>query len=121
MFEDRNLIIATKHKKEDVIAPILEKELGVKCFVSSDLDTDLLGTFTGEIERKEDPVSSARNKCYMAMELTNCDLAIASEGSFGPHPTLFFIPADDEILVFVDKKNGLEIIAREISTESNFN
>jgi hypothetical protein len=121
MFKGRDLVIATKHAKEKVIAPIVEKELGVKCFVSLDLDTDLLGTFTGEIERKDDPISSARNKCFMAMELTNCDLAIASEGSFGPHPSLFFIPADDEILVLIDKKNGLEIIVRELNTETNFN
>ena len=121
MFKGRDLVIATKHGKERVIAPIVEKELGVKCFVSLDLDTDLLGTFTGEIERKDDPISSARNKCFMAMELTNCDIAIASEGSFGPHPSLFFIPADDEILVLIDKKNGLEIIVRELNTETNFN
>jgi hypothetical protein len=121
MFEDRNLIIATKHKKEDIIAPIVEKELGVKCFVAKDLDTDIVGTFTGEVERKDDPLTAARKKCYMAMELTNSDLAIASEGSFGPHPTIYFAPADDEILIFVDKKNGLEIIARELSTETNFN
>lgn len=121
MFKGRDLVIATKHGKERVIAPIVEKELGVKCFVSLDLDTDLLGTFTGEIERKNDPISSARNKCFMAMELTNCDIAIASEGSFGPHPSLFFIPADDEIIVLIDKKNGLEIIVRELNTETNFN
>jgi hypothetical protein len=121
MFEDRNLIIATKHKKEDVIAPIVEKELGIKCFVAKDLDTDTLGTFTGEVERKDDPLTAARKKCYMAMELTNSDLAIASEGSFGPHPSIYFAPADDEILIFIDKKNGLEIIARELSTETNFN
>jgi hypothetical protein len=121
MFKGRNLIIATKHKKEKVIAPVLEKELGVKCFVDPDLDTDELGTFTGEIERKDDPVTTARKKCYMAMELTNCDLAIASEGSFGPHPTIYFVPADDEFLIFIDKKNDLEIIARELSTETNFN
>jgi hypothetical protein len=121
MFKGRNLIIATKHGKEKAIAPILEKELGVKCFVDLELDTDKLGTFTGEVERKDDPLTTARNKCNMAMELTNCDLAIASEGSFGPHPTIFFIPADDEILIFVDKINGLEIIVRELSTETNFN
>lgn len=121
MFKGRDLVIATKHGKERVIAPIAEKELGVKCFVSLDLDTDLLGTFTGEIERKDDPITSARNKCFMAMELTNCNLAIASEGSFGPHPSLFFIPADDEILVLIDKKNGFEIIVRELNTETNFN
>ena len=114
-------MIATKHGKEKVITPILEKELGVKCFVDSGLDTDQLGTFTGEVERKEDPVTTARNKCLMAMKLNNCDLAIASEGSFGQHPTIFFIPADDEMLIFIDKKNGLEIIAREISSQTNFN
>lgn len=121
MFEGRHLIIATKHQKEKVIAPILEKELGVKCFVAFNLDTDKLGTFTGEEERKDNPITTARKKCLMAMELNHCDLAIASEGSFGPHPSLPFITADDEFLLFLDKKNNLEIIVREISTETNFN
>jgi len=121
MFEGRNLVIATKHEKEKVIAPIIENELGVKCFVVPNLDTDQLGTFTGEIERVHDPIATARNKCFMAMELTNCDLAIASEGSFGPHPSIYFLPSDDEFLVFIDRKNGLEIVARELSVETNFN
>ena len=67
MFKGRKLVIATKHEKEKVIAPILEKELGVKCFVAPDLDTDLLGTFTGEVERKDDPIITARKKCLIAM------------------------------------------------------
>ncbi len=120
MFEKRKIIIATKHKKEQVIAPILEKELGVVCFTDSTFDTDILGTFTGEVERKFDPVSTARKKCLMAMQANNCDLGIASEGSFGPHPTLFFIPADDEFLILIDKKNNIEITARELSTSTNF-
>ena len=115
IFKGRKLLIATKHEKEKVIAPILEKELGVKCFVVKNFDTDKLGTFTGEIDRIDDPITTVRNKCIMAMELMNCDLAIASEGSFGAHPTIYFVPADDEFLIFIDKKNGLEIIAREIS------
>ena len=121
MFKGRNLIIATKHEKEKVIASILEKELGVKTFVTSSIDTDKLGTFTGEVERKYDPITAARNKCHMAMELTECDLAVASEGSFGSHPAIYFVPADDEILLFVDKKNDLEIVVRELSTDTNFN
>lgn len=120
MFIGRRLLISTKHQKEIVIAPILEKELGVKCIVAIDFDTDELGTFTGEVERKDDPISTARNKCIRAMGLTGCDLAIASEGSFGPHPSLFYIPADDEILLFLDKKNDMEIVVRELSTETNF-
>ena len=120
MFKGRKLLIATKHEKEKVIAPILEKELGVSWFVINDFDTDELGTFTGEIERKDDPIITARKKCLLAIELTNCDLAVASEGSFGPHPTIYFVPADDEFLLFFDKKNDLEIIVRELSTETNF-
>jgi hypothetical protein len=121
MFRGRTLLIVTKHKKEKVIAPIIEKELGVNCVVTENFDTDILGTFTGETERLDDPIITARKKCLMAMDLNNCDLAIASEGSFGPHPTMFFIPADDELTLFIDKKNNLEIVARELSTETNFN
>ena len=121
MFKGRGLVIATKHEKEKVIAPLLEYALGVVCFIQDGFDTDTLGTFTGEIERKLDPISTARKKCLMAMGVSNCDLGIASEGSFGPHPSLFFSSADDEFLIFMDTKNNLEIIVRELSTETNFN
>ncbi|WP_026904716.1 DUF6671 family protein [Pedobacter glucosidilyticus] len=121
MFNGRKLIIATKHKKEMVIAPVLEKELGVKCFIDENFDTDTLGTFTGEVERCLDPIETAREKCLRAMKLNNCDLGLASEGSFGPHPSLFFVNADDEFLIFIDQKMGIEIIARELSTVTNFN
>lgn len=120
LFKGRKLIIATKHKKDMVIAPILEKSLGVKCLVPNGFDTDALGTFTGEIERPFDPLTTAKEKCLRAMAFTDSDLAVASEGSFGPHPSIFFIPADDEWLFFMDKKNGLEIYAREITSSTNF-
>jgi len=121
MFKGRSLVIATKHEKEKVIAPLLEQALGVACFIQEGFDTDTLGTFTGEIERELDPIATARQKCLLAMEVSNCDLGIASEGSFGPHPSIFFVSADDEFLIFIDKKNDLEIIVRELSTETNFN
>ncbi len=120
-FEGRKLVIATKHQKESVIAPHLEKELGVTCFTPPDLDTDLLGTFTGELERRFDPLTTARKKCELAMRVTSCDLAVSSEGSFGAHPSIFFAHADEEILVFIDRKNNLEIVAKELSMETNFN
>lgn len=121
MFKNRKLLIATMHQKERVIAPIIEKELGVECFVDETFDTDLFGTFTGEIARPLDPVATVRAKCLAVMQRNNCDLGMASEGSFGPHPSLFFVNADDEFLIFMDQKNKLEIIVRELSTETNFN
>jgi hypothetical protein len=120
MFAGRKMVIATKHRKENVIAPIFEKEFGIKAFVIPEFDTDQFGTFSGEVEREGDPISIARKKCNLAMELSNCDLAISSEGSFGPHPYMFFVPADEEFLFFSDKKNDLEIIVKEISTNTNF-
>lgn len=120
MFAGRKLVIATKHHKEKAIAPILEKLLGVNCFVPIALDTDVLGTFSGEIERQLNPLATARKKCELAMNETGCDLAVASEGSFGTHPSICFARADDELLVFIDRKNNLEIVAREISMETNF-
>lgn len=120
MFEGRTLLIATKHEKEKVIAPIFEKEFGVKCIVSQQFDTDVLGTFTGEVARENDPLTTVKEKCRAAMSLEKCDLAIASEGSFGAHPSVFFASADEEFLVLLDEKNKLEIIAREISLETNF-
>jgi hypothetical protein len=120
-FGGRSIAIASKHKKQNAMAALLEKELGVTCIVPDNLDTDLLGTFSGEIERELSPMDAARQKCMLAMELTGADLAVASEGSFGAHPLLYFLPADDELLVFVDKKNELEIIVREISTKTNYN
>lgn len=120
MFNKRKLIIATKHKKESVIAPKLEKALGVSCFIDADFDTDTFGTFSGEIERKKDPISTAREKCLSAMKKNKCDLGIASEGSFGPHPSLFFVNADDECIIFIDQTNAIEITARAIDTSTNF-
>ncbi len=120
MFQNRRLVIATKHQKEKVIAPLLEKELGVACFVPEDFDTDALGTFTGEIERKLDPIATVREKCLRAMDESGCDLGVASEGSFGPHPVMLLASADDEFLIFIDRRNNLEIIAREISPLTNF-
>jgi len=120
MFEGRSLVIATKHDKEQVIAPILEEGLGVDCFVPENYDTDFFGSFSGEIERKITAIETVRAKCLTAMELFNCDLGMASEGSFGAHPSVFFAQADDEFLIFIDKKNELEIIVRELSLDTNF-
>jgi hypothetical protein len=120
MFLNRKLLIATKHNKEEVIAPLFEQQLGVSCFVTDVFDTDTLGTFSGEVQRKDDALSTLRNKCLLAMEKNNCELVIASEGSFGAHPSVFFAPADEEFIMLVDKRNQLEIVVRELSMDTNF-
>ncbi len=119
-FQGRKIVIATKHGKEQVIGPQLTRELGLYCFVTDQLDTDLLGTFSGEVDREGSPLETARRKCQMAMELTSVDLAIATEGSFGPHPNIPFIPAHEEFLLLVDAKNKWEFMVRKLETETNY-
>ena len=53
--------------------------------------------------------------------MAQCDLAIASEGSFGSHPSFYFLPADDEVILLVDKKQDASFSARELSIDTNFN
>lgn len=121
IFKDRKLLIATKHKKELVIEPILEDALGVIGCVKRQFDTDKFGTFSGEVERTDSALETARKKCMEAVKNTQYDLVLASEGSFGPHPDYLFLPANEELLVLIDLKHGIEISARTISTETNFN
>jgi hypothetical protein len=119
-FEGRHLLIASMHQKEQVLQPLMEASLKVTVSVANGLNTDLLGTFSGEVARIADPLTTARKKCELAMDLNGCDLVLASEGSFGAHPAAFFLPANEEWLLLLDRKNGLEIHARHLSLETNF-
>lgn len=122
MFHGRTLLIATNHGKEKALAPLLEKELGVKCILPpSDFNSDQFGTFTGEVERKNDPLTTLRQKCTAAQNLCKIDLGVATEGSFGAHPSMPFTPANDELIILIDLKNNLEIVARELSLQTNYN
>ncbi|OYX05131.1 MAG: hypothetical protein B7Z05_07220 [Thiotrichales bacterium 32-46-8] len=121
MFANRPLLIASQHRKEEVMAPCLTKALGVICQVAENLNTDLLGTFSGEVARLDDPIRTLRKKCMLALEQqTSFDLVVASEGSFGPHPAMFFVPANEEWVMLLDQKHNLEITARSVSMATNF-
>jgi len=120
IFGGRNLVIATRHQKEQVLRPIMESQLGVQVLLPENLDTDDFGTFSGEVEREGSPLDTARRKCIAAHELTGESLVLASEGSFGAHPVLGFIPADEELLLLKDFRNQIEYKAKVISTQTNF-
>jgi hypothetical protein len=120
LFADRKLVIATMHGKELVLAPLLTEALGVEIVLPDSFNTDVFGTFTGEVERTLSPIDAAFIKCKTAMEQTGCDLAVANEGSFGPHPFIGLVSSDEELVVLVDAKHQLQIAAKELSTETNF-
>jgi hypothetical protein len=120
MFEGRSLFIATNHRKESVLQPVLERELKVNCFTIPMFNTDQFGTFSGEIERNQSPLDTLKSKCQLGFDVTGCDLVIATEGSFGAHPDLPFCAAHDELILLMDFKNNLSFSSRILTTETNF-
>ncbi|MBY0317075.1 MAG: hypothetical protein K2Q26_16265 [Bdellovibrionales bacterium] len=112
------VFFATKHSKEKVLAPLLGK-LGLHCCVAN-VDTDVFGTFSGEVGRVGGVRETLRRKTSAAAELyPNARFFLSSEGSFGPHPFIGFLQSDHEALLFVDTKLNTEIYVEEISTETN--
>jgi hypothetical protein len=93
----QRIVLTTKHEKSLAIAPPFQEILGANVS-ECPFDTDLLGTFSGEVERVGSALDCVRNKCERGLDLLGGDLGIASEGSFGPHPYVPFIPGGQEIL-----------------------
>ena len=121
IYNDRVAILATMHNKEKVISPLFKEHLGINVIVPQDLNTDIFGTFTREIKRPDTQVITARLKAQKALEMYEEKIAIASEGSFAPHPLIPYIYANREIIIFLDQENDLEIIGEVFSMETNFN
>ena len=120
-YDDELAVLATMHAKERVIAPLLERSLGLRVRVSSGIDTDRFGTFSREVERTGSQLDAARAKIAAAFaEAPDARVALASEGSFGPHPYIPFAPLAREIVVLHDRHSGLELIGHHADLTTNF-
>lgn len=120
MYCDKDVLLATKHQKERVIAPIFQKCLQANIVVPAYYDTDQFGTFSGEVARSQSAKETCVLKAKKAAEQYGYPYALASEGSFGPHPSIYFIPADIEILSFVDCERNLVVIETIVSEKTNY-
>jgi len=118
-YNNQKILLATKHHKESVIAPVFKKILGAEIIVPQDFDTDQFGTFSFEIPRELTAYQTAVKKAKTAVEDYGASLVISSEGSFGPHPDYFWMTANIEIMVFLDLSCSVEISEYLISTETN--
>lgn len=103
--------LMTQHRKELVMQPPFLDRLGVQLEVARGFDTDTLGTFTRDVARLGSQIDAARKKAEKGMDLLGTPYGVASEGSFGPSPYGMF-PWDFEIVVFLDRLRGIEIVGR---------
>lgn len=100
----------TQHGKVPLIAPILEPALGCRITLTSGYDTDLLGTFTGEVKRLESQIDTARRKARIGMDLSGLPIGLASEGAFGADPFGGLLPWNIEVLIWLDDDSQLEVV-----------
>ncbi len=120
-YEDEDAALATMHGKERVIAPLLRSALGLRVRVTPGIDTDRFGTFSRDIERTGSQLDAARAKITAAFEISpGVRVAIASEGSFAPHPQIPCVPLAREIVVMKDRVSGIELIGHHAGMETNF-
>jgi ribosomal protein L37E len=113
--------LATRHGKERALAPLLEARLGVQVVLAEGVDTDRFGTFTREVPRPGGALEAARAKAEAA--LAACPAArfgLASEGSFGAHPHLPFVPGGHELVLLRERGGGLEVVGEHLTAETNF-
>ncbi|WP_340124078.1 DUF6671 family protein [Methylobacter svalbardensis] len=110
-YRNQRVALLTQHGKEGVIGPTLEKLLGCCVEKVDGFDTDLLGTFTRDIAREGSQLDAARKKARIGMELSGFSIGIASEGAFGPDPLAFMLPGNMELLIWIDDRLGIEVVA----------
>ena len=117
-YDGKKGVIVTNHKKERVISPVFQHALGLECSVIAPaFNTDSYGSFSGEVPRTRTPVETLRMKCLEGMKYSGAKIGIASEGSYGSHPTIPFLNASQEYMIFVDLEHHIEIVESNLFTD----
>ena len=102
-------VLGSMHAKEAALrAPF--RRIGVELLVPGGFDTDRWGSFAGDVQRRGSMEEAARAKARAAMIMTGLPVGLASEGSYGPHPFIPFLPLGLELLIWIDDENGVEIV-----------
>lgn len=123
-YSGKHCVMATKHAKQKPVSAVFENRLGLKVF-RADVDTDQLGTFTGEIERQFSAKDAAYAKCELGLQwaaknAVKAPFAVSSEASFVSHPHIPWVAMAQEILCFVDRLHGFCLYEIENSVQTNF-
>lgn len=95
--------IASAHHKAQVIGPVVTSRLPLQDVVSiSEIPTDELGTFSGEIPRTLPPGEAAKAKARMGFEASGIPLQVSTEASFYSHPQIMGLTIHEELVLLAD-------------------
>lgn len=116
----QRVALATRHGKQRVIGRAVRHGLGADLVHLPEIDTDALGSFCGTQARRGTALEACIAKAELALNHGGTALAIASEGSFGPHPAVPLLPIGLELMVFLDRERGLTIVEQLQARRTNF-
>ena len=119
-YAGQRVALATRHGKQRVIGRALRHGLGADLLHLPEIDTDQLGSFCGTTPRRGSALEACIAKAELALEQGGTGLAIASEGSFGPHPAVPLLPIGVEVMVFLDRERGLTLHEQLQARRTNF-
>lgn len=106
-------VMATKHHKVPLVAPALLSGVGMTVR-QAQVDTDVLGTFSGEVERPGSPWVTASAKARLGLDTAGGRLGLASEGSIGPHPEVPWVVVATELVVLVDAEMDIVVAGHDV-------
>lgn len=119
-YRGRRIALATMHGKAAAVGPAVRRHLGADLVVPPDLDTDAFGTFAGDVPRTGTMGETALAKARAGMAACGERLGLASEGTFGPHPTVPFLTSGLELMVFVDDDRDLVVFESLVDPAPRF-
>jgi hypothetical protein len=115
----RSIALATRHGKQRALALPFRWGLGATLELCA-VDTDQLGTFSGEIPRFAEAAATCEAKARLGLEASGLPFGLASEASFGPHPAMPMLPVGQELLVFVDQERNLCVLEQRLEWRTNY-
>lgn len=106
----QKIAFLTQHGKDELLRTAFKETLGCELVRATGYDTDLLGTFTRDVQRPGSQLAAARFKAQKSVELSGLPIGIGSEGAFGADPVGGIIPWNTEVIVWYDSVRKYEIV-----------
>lgn len=118
-FINSNVWFATNHGKATAAREPFLRVLGATV---SELviESDKLGTFSGEVERPGSMLDALRGKVALARSLTQERFFLVSEGSFTVAGGFGFFAQGIEMLLLHDAEQGVDIVEQHIALRTNY-
>ena len=82
LFKGRNIVISTMHGKHHVMKPLIKQFLDIQTVIVPEINTDMFGTFSREIKRPDDAMTTLRKKIMKGLEISGGTLGSMAKASW---------------------------------------